>query len=340
MKKKKLIAAVQANSLISARYKLSLNEQRIILIMISKISPNDKDFQGYELSVAEIAKLFEMDEKSAYREIILIASNLLKKPLRIKQADGSLLLCNWIAEAVYNTGKLTIKPAPSLKPYLLELRERFTIVPLEQAGKLRSIYSIRIYQFLKQYYNLGSFDLNVSEFREILTLENRYLKFYELRRCVLDVAKKELDEKADLTFTLETIRRGKTIFRLKFIIIKNKKKNKEADLIDANLGTTSYDNKQKTVQSDDLQNEPCLPKMIIQKESEALDKKIFNEFLEEVKENDKFIYEYYLKNGRDDHIQNVFVIFLDKWEKERKARTASTSKNAKDAEQVEKQECL
>ena len=249
------------------------------------------------------------------------------------------MLCNWIAEAVYNTGKLTIKPAPSLKPYLLELRERFTIVPLEQAGKLRSIYSIRIYQFLKQYYNLGSFDLNVSEFREIFTLEKRYLKFYELRRCVLDVAKKELDEKADLTFTLETIRRGKTIFTLKFTIVTNKKKkNKEIDLPDAK--TKSYDNKQKNVQSDALPGEPCLPNTIIQKESEALDRKIFNEFLEEVKENDKFIYEYYLENGRDDHIQNVFVIFLDKWEKERKARTASTSKNAKDAEQVGKQECL
>ena len=194
---------------------------------------------------------------------------------------------------------------------------------------------------LRQYINIGEFDLAVDDFRAMLALEKKYLRFNELRRWVLNVAKEELDEKADLTFTLETIRRGKTIFTLKFIIITNKKKkNKEIDLLDANLGATSYDNKQKTVQSDDLPDEHCLPNTIIQKESEALDKNIFNEFIEEVKENDKFIYEYYLKNGRDDHIQNVFVIFLDKWEKERKARTTSASKKAKDAEQVEKQEHL
>ncbi len=195
--------------------------------MISRISPNDQIFQGYELSVAEIARLFEMDAKSVHREILLIASRLLKRPLRIKRADGSLLLCNWIAEAVYRSGSLTVTPAPSLKPYLLELRERFTAVPLEQVSQLRSIYSIRIYQLLKQYSGIGGFKVEVLEFREMLAIEKKYSKFHELRRCVLDVAKEELDEKSDISFKLETLRAGRIITRLKFIIVKNKPKSSE-----------------------------------------------------------------------------------------------------------------
>ncbi|MCI5184024.1 MAG: RepB family plasmid replication initiator protein, partial [Candidatus Electrothrix sp. AW1] len=53
-KSKKNPSAVQANSLVSARYRLSLAEQRMVLMMISKIDYNDKAFQGYEISIKEL----------------------------------------------------------------------------------------------------------------------------------------------------------------------------------------------------------------------------------------------------------------------------------------------
>lgn len=55
-------------------------------------------------------------------------------------------------------------------------------------------------------------------------------------------------------------------------------------------------------------------------ELEELDKKIFNEFLEYVKENDKFIYDFYLEHGRAFMVQNEYIKFLDRREKEQKAQ--------------------
>jgi plasmid replication initiation protein len=216
--------AVQANSLVSARYRLSLGEQRMVLMMICKIGYDDEAFQGYEIPIKELADTLQINEDCAYREANAITDKLLKRMLRIKRADGSLLKCNWIAEAIHQPGSVTLTPAPSLRPYLLELRERFTIVPLAQIKELRSQYSVRIYMLLRQHLGLGRFELTVDDFKAMLGIEEQYKKINELRRWVIEAAQKELSEKADLSFKLETAKTGKFITKLKFIIVKNEMK--------------------------------------------------------------------------------------------------------------------
>jgi plasmid replication initiation protein len=221
-KNEKYPVAVQANSLVSARYRLTLGEQRMVLMMICKIGYEDELFQGYEITIKELADTLQLNEDCAYREANVITDKLLKRILRIKRADGSLLKCNWIAEAIHQPGRVTLTPAPSLRPYLLELRERFTIVPLAQIKGLRSQYSVRIYMLLRQHLGLGSFEVTVDDFKAMLDIGEQYQRFNALRSWVLEAARKELTEKSDLSFKLETLRTGRTITRLKFIIVKNK----------------------------------------------------------------------------------------------------------------------
>ncbi len=308
-KKQKVPVAVQSNSLVSARYRLSLGEQRMVLTMISKIDYKDEVFQGYEISIKELASNLEINEDCAYREAQTITDKLLKRLLRIQQPNGRLLKCAWIAEAIHQPGSVTLTPAPSLRPYLLELKERFTIVPLAQIKRLRSQYSVRIYMLLRQYSNLGKFALSVDDFREMLDLEKKYQRFNELRRWVLNVAKKELDEKADLSFILETVRKGKTISTLKFIIIKNEQLNKKKE----SKPFSQKESYSMNSESEQLDTSPYEFTEIDLKEVEELDRKVFNEFIEEIKQSNNLMYEHYLKHGRDDYIHNVYVVYLDEW---------------------------
>jgi plasmid replication initiation protein len=294
--------AVQSNSLVSARYRLSLGEQRMVLMMISKIDYKDEAFQGYEISIKELASTLEINEDCAYREAQTITDKLLKRLLRIQQPNGRLLKCAWIAEAIHQPGSVTLTPAPSLRPYLLELRERFTIVPLAQIKGLRSQYSVRIYMLLRQYINLGKFDLAVDDFREMLALEKRYSKFYELRRWVLDVAKKELDDKADISFMLETSRKGKTITTLKFIIIKNKKQSKR----ESRGGETQPAVSSAEQPSNIKKHKPDFAAF------DESEKKLFNDFLAYAKKHDYFIYSRYLEEGFDMMVKYEYQKFLEK----------------------------
>ena len=51
----------KSNELIEARYKLTLYEQRLILLLISIIQPDDDDFIDYELHVSVFAEMFGID---------------------------------------------------------------------------------------------------------------------------------------------------------------------------------------------------------------------------------------------------------------------------------------
>ncbi|MCP4491471.1 MAG: replication initiation protein [Gammaproteobacteria bacterium] len=84
--KKKNPLVVQSNKLIEARYSLTVGEQRLILIMVSMIHPDDVDFYDYEISIKDLSQLLDVDFKSAYRE----ADKITDRFLHIPQANGAL----------------------------------------------------------------------------------------------------------------------------------------------------------------------------------------------------------------------------------------------------------
>jgi plasmid replication initiation protein len=278
-------------------------------MMISKIDYKDEDFQGYGISIKELANTLQLNEKCAYREAHTITDKLLKRILRIPRANGSLLKCNWIASAEHFPGRIILTPAPALRPYLLELRERFTKTPLEQVSGLRSQHSVRIYMLLRQYLNLGKFDLTVEEFRNMLSLENQYPRFSELKRWVINPSQKELKLKTDLSFKLITSKNGRSVSNLKFIIIKNEQINKKKE---SNPFPQAKSHSMNS-ESEQLDTSPHEITEIDLKKAEELDRKVFNEFIEEIKQSNNLMYDYYLKHGIDDYIHNVYVVYLDEW---------------------------
>ena len=65
IKKKSLpnsLIVTQSNQLVEAKYNLPLAEQRLILIMISRIQPDDEDFKPYRISVSELAEFLGVDQ--------------------------------------------------------------------------------------------------------------------------------------------------------------------------------------------------------------------------------------------------------------------------------------
>ncbi|NGY80988.1 replication initiation protein [Bacillus megaterium] len=74
---------------------------------------------------------------------------------------------NWVITSIYeeNEGYITLQFHPSLKYLFLELKEKFTSYQLENVVRLNSVYSIRIYELLKQYERLRKRELTLEELR-------------------------------------------------------------------------------------------------------------------------------------------------------------------------------
>jgi len=214
----------KSNYLIEASYKLSLNEQKFVLFLASKIKHSDEDFHPYRFEIADFLDFLEINTHS-YERLDQIIDNLMGKKMKITfmNDDGqkTILNVNWISSTKYRVGDeaIGIRFDPELKPFMLQLQKRFTSYRLRDVIQLRSSFSIRIYELLKQYEGLGERTLEVQHLREMLGIEpEQYSLYANFKMRVIMPAKKELAEKTNLSFDFEEIKERHAVKKLRFFI--------------------------------------------------------------------------------------------------------------------------
>lgn len=218
---------VKHNDLIQARYNLSLNEQRIILYSVSKLDRDKKDFEVIRVKISELIDLLDTTEKR-YTEFKLIAENLISKTLIIKK-ENSELITSWLSSMEYleNEGIIELEFSKKLIPYLLQLKERFTRYELKNILNLKNKHSIRIYELMKQYENIGEREILLEELRKYLGIEeNEYLRFGNFENRVLKTTKEEINKYTDINIDYEKIKTGRKITSILFTIDSKNKDEK------------------------------------------------------------------------------------------------------------------
>lgn len=216
---KKDMVVTRHNSLVEGSYKLNLDEQRLLYLCITQLDPRKvlpKD-NSFTVTAKEFAEIFFVDEKSVYQQIEEAAKNLAERWLRT--SDGKYReQFRWVFGVRYhdNEGKVTLGFSPWVVPYLTSLKEQFTSLKLSQVANLKSIYSIRLLEFLTQFKATGKFIIELDRFKDRLDLKNEYKRFFDLKKRVIDPAVTELREKSNLDIDWRPIKSGKTIKKLEF----------------------------------------------------------------------------------------------------------------------------
>lgn len=221
------LVVTKSNSLVEASYRLNVSEQRVVALLAAQIHPDDEDFKPYRFRVSELQALMDNNSKSVYAEVKDLTRGLMKRVIQINEADGPLQVA-WLSSAKYFTGKGEVELCfdPKMKTYLLQLQSRFTSFKLANVIKLRSRYSVRIYELLKQYEGLGSRSFELTELRRIIGLAPDELsRWNDFHRKVLDVAKRELPQKTDLGFNYSTRKNGRAVASVSFEIWSARKKD-------------------------------------------------------------------------------------------------------------------
>lgn len=218
---------IKSNEIVEASYRLSLQEQRIILFMASKIQKDDEDFKPVKLSIDEFVTLLKLKGKSKHKEMEEIASKLRRRELIINKPNSKLRI-SWLSseEYFYGQGYAELCFDPKLKPYLLQIKERFTKFQLRDVIRLKHLYSIRFYELLKQYESIGWRYFELDELKKILGIGSDEYKLYaHFKDKVLKPVKKEFDLKygvreLDFTFDYEEKKACRRVTGLKFEILK------------------------------------------------------------------------------------------------------------------------
>jgi len=293
---------VKSNALIEAKGRMTALEHKFIINLISEITPNDKDFKEYQLSVTEIKKDLKITDKNIYEVLKDVANRLMDRKIEIEMINEkgkrAFLITRYLSSAEYveGEGKIKVNFDPKLKPYLLEIKERFTQYQLKNILSLKGAHSIRLYELLKQYEKIKKREFEVEEIKKLLGLDENYSVFKDFERRVLAPAKEEINEKTDIWIDYNKIKKGRKIEKIIFNI---EIKDIEEQGIEGLYRKTEIENIKKNC---GLDNENFNTKQILELYEIAVDK---------TSGNDIYPYEYirlnYLNMIEKNTVRNKFA---------------------------------
>lgn len=231
---------VKDNKLIEANYSLSTLQQKVILKAVSKIEPTDNK-HIYKFSITDFAEAVDLKgSKTIYNQMSTICDQLTDlKKFCIKKDNGGIVFINWVASAEYipKEAIVEVEFSQKLMPYLIELKEQFTTYYLANVMPLKSSYSIRIFELLKQYEKIKSRTIELEELRRLVgsteidqngeIVKEDYPLYANFKSRVILPAQKELKQKTDIYFNFKEIKQGKRVVSIKFDIFENTKNKKK-----------------------------------------------------------------------------------------------------------------
>lgn len=223
----------QDNRFIYAKYDMNANEMKFFMWIVAQLnSQRDKLFQICEIPLSEIFQVFNHQSDENYTYVKNLINNMAKKAYiedfklldekTMKEVDihRAMPLFQFIE---YKKGEAFInyKLNDSLMEYLLDLKRDFTQLKFDDIQRMKSAYSIRIYNMLvcelKQ--NRQSLKMNLAVLQNILEVPKNYIqRWADFNRFVLNQAQKDINGKSNIVLLeIKTYKTGRKITDLEFI---------------------------------------------------------------------------------------------------------------------------
>lgn len=212
------IRVTKSNTLITASYRLTLNEQRLILAAISQIDPRKGMPKKISVSALLYSEIYGVQLRHAYEQMKETADVLFER--EVKTFDGSAVeRKRWVDAARYiaGEGRVELSFTIHVMPYLSRLHTKLTSYDLRRVARLDSTHSFRLFEMLMQFKKTGWAYIEIETLRTALGLSDAYQRFNNLRQRVIDPAVEELRTKSRLDVTYELKREARRVVAIKFM---------------------------------------------------------------------------------------------------------------------------
>lgn len=224
MSKDSKIQVQKQNSLVNARYRLSLHESWIFNYGIAKTNYKNHCYGDTRVfNVSDIAKFYNVDMKYAYTQFKQALKELFKRECTYYDNNlDTYVTCRLITEYHDNKrGIIAFKFSDQVSE-LIATDKNFLAYKLEKTKGMTSPTATRIYEILlnrlKKHHK--KLEVDLQEFKKILGFENEYKRFCDFNRRVLKVAQKQINDNkhVDISFTYETPKNGRVVEKVIFFI--------------------------------------------------------------------------------------------------------------------------
>ena len=229
----------KANQLIQKnRFDMTVREQRLLLYCISRIKPTDKGGELYKIKIQDVYRASGIDgtDGRAYEAMKEAVKRLDSFNFELKDEHGAVEIVHWIRDTKIDKGRgvVAFRFDPRVTPYLFNVRKYFTQYELGNALRMKSVYSVRLYEIVKSYENIREKGFTLDELRYLLGADIKTVKIergvYVTRRStsydkysifkqkVIDPAVNEINECTDLEVSYAEVKEGRKVIGLRFVI--------------------------------------------------------------------------------------------------------------------------
>lgn len=229
----KKAVVTQNNRFVYAKYDMNANELKFFMWIVAQInSQKDTLFQVCEIPLSEIMQVWQRNDKEPdYNYIRDLCKSMLQKTyiedfrlldentMKEKSVFQGYTLFKFIR---YEEGQgyITYQLNDSLMQYLLDQKRDFTQLKFDDIQRMKSAYSIRIYNMLvcelKQ--NHQSLTMNVAVLQNILEVPKSLKVWDNFKQKVLTQAQKDINTKSNIVLLdIKTFKTGRKITDLEFI---------------------------------------------------------------------------------------------------------------------------
>lgn len=217
---------VKSNKLIEASFMLSINEQRMILLAITRVRRNkalDANMQ-FVVSAQDMVSIFGLEPKNAYRDLEMAAKKLFNRYITLDAPDPDFpklkyTTTRWISSIGYipDEGRVVLMFAQKIVPYLSLLESQFTKYKLVFIAKMTSSYAIRLYELLVQWRSIGKREVGVDWLKQQFQIEDKYKAIKDLKKDVIDIALSQINTHSDLTVSYTQRKTGRVVTHFTFV---------------------------------------------------------------------------------------------------------------------------
>lgn len=218
---------VKHNALINAtnNYKYETNELKLISFLISSINNTyDKEFIKFGDKFFDLKELnFSKEDITNTIYIKKLCMSIMSKPFVIGNS-----VYNWFTKLECEDGIIKYEFHNDLTPFLLDLKSQFTKYHLTNILKLRSSYSIKIFELLYQYKTIKQRKITFEELRNILNFPESYAN-KDIKR-ILEGVQKDLLKNTSIQFDFTIEKVGRSFNSITFNISKNTNNSNDIDI--------------------------------------------------------------------------------------------------------------
>lgn len=243
-----------SNVLISSKYKATIQELKITYLALQKVQLGQYERNGENIYIKfrgrELQRAMNVKGNSFFERLAETSEHMTGRTIGIVDPENRrFMFVPFVTLAKYEEGELTIRFAPEMEKYILNIEKNFTYLLKDTMMNFKREYSFKLYEVLKSYsfypkdYKLpksGKFQIEIGLSELKLTMgivnaeldtvksvlsENKFNPNYDkavaksperlydnwgdFKKRVLDPSIKEINENTDIEVSYDTGKAGK-----------------------------------------------------------------------------------------------------------------------------------